>query len=187
MSGRLALTAGTVSVLAVGLIGGGIADAHHLARGANTAKIKMVLKRKDLSFRGPKTVRQGQELQIVNNTSPRKVGPHTFSLVQKRLLPSIRKNELKTGTNCFTRGVCGEIAFSHEYDPSTNRVGKPVVEVGTRGWDRHFVLNKRFGDSWYTDEKHTRNTRKVSAQPGTTLFYICAVHPWMQGKIKVVK
>jgi len=25
----------------------------------------------------------------------------------------------------------------------------------------------------------------VTAKPGTTLYFLCAVHPWMQGKIVV--
>ena len=25
----------------------------------------------------------------------------------------------------------------------------------------------------------------VTAKKGTTLYYLCAIHPWMQGKIKV--
>jgi plastocyanin len=29
------------------------------------------------------------------------------------------------------------------------------------------------------------NTVKVTAKPGTTLYFLCAVHPWMQGKIVV--
>jgi hypothetical protein len=27
----------------------------------------------------------------------------------------------------------------------------------------------------------------ISAKAGTTLYYFCAIHPWMQGKIKVIK
>lgn len=33
---------------------------------------------------------------------------------------------------------------------------------------------------------HKTATWFVSAKPGVTLYYFCAVHPWMQGKIKVV-
>lgn len=34
---------------------------------------------------------------------------------------------------------------------------------------------------------HKTATWLVSAKPGTTLYYFCAVHEWMQGKIKVIK
>jgi hypothetical protein len=26
----------------------------------------------------------------------------------------------------------------------------------------------------------------VTAKAGTTLYFMCAVHPWMQGKVKVL-
>ncbi len=184
---RVVVGSAIVSLLVIGLTTGGIADAHHAARGANTAKIKMVEKKKDLFFKGPKTVEQGQELQIVNKTNPKKVGPHTFSLVQKKLRPKVRKNEHKTGKHCFEPGgICLAIAIAHKFDPSTNQINKPVVETGKKGWDHQFTKNGK-GDSWYTETKDERNTRKVSAKAGTTLFYMCAVHPWMQGKVKVVK
>ena len=32
---------------------------------------------------------------------------------------------------------------------------------------------------------HKQISIKVTAKPGTTLYFLCAVHPWMQGKIVV--
>ena len=32
---------------------------------------------------------------------------------------------------------------------------------------------------------HKTATVVVSAPAGTTLYYVCAIHPWMQGEIKV--
>jgi plastocyanin len=32
---------------------------------------------------------------------------------------------------------------------------------------------------------HKQATVVISAFAGTTLYYICALHPWMQGKIVV--
>ncbi len=34
---------------------------------------------------------------------------------------------------------------------------------------------------------HKSTSWFVSAKAGTTLYYFCAIHPWMQGKIKVIK
>ena len=43
------------------------------------------------------------------------------------------------------------------------------------------------GDSWFTGErKGTHDVAKVTAKAGTTLYFICAIHPWMQGSVKVV-
>jgi hypothetical protein len=32
---------------------------------------------------------------------------------------------------------------------------------------------------------HKSETVVVSAPPGTRLYFMCAIHPWMQGKIVV--
>ena len=63
-------------------------------------------------------------------------------------------------------------------------VNRPKIEVGSKGWDQSFG---KIGDSWYTEIQGAHNTRKVSANDGKTLYYFCLVHPFMQGKIKVVK
>jgi plastocyanin len=56
-----------------------------------------------------------------------------------------------------------------------------------------YVLNKgepgldTVGDSIALAPKgtHAKYTITISAPAGTTLYYVCAVHPWMQGKIVV--
>jgi hypothetical protein len=57
-----------------------------------------------------------------------------------------------------------------------------------------YVLNKgkpgldTFGDSVAVGPRNTRHakiTAVVSAPAGTTLYFLCVVHPWMQGKIVV--
>ncbi len=57
---------------------------------------------------------------------------------------------------------------------------KQVVNVGRAGLNRPgdsrlFSLNG-VGGSY---------AAKVSAKPGTSLAYLCIIHPWMQGHIKV--
>lgn len=151
------------------------------AKATGNAKITMYLKGRDLGFSGPRKISSGAELTIGNGTNPNKVGPHTFTLIRKRRLPETR-NQMR---NCeHGKTVCGAIAKAHRYDPRTNIVSKPDVDVGRTGWDRSF--GKR-GDSWYTETKGEKTSRVVSAKPGTTLYYFCVVHPFMQGKIKVVK
>ena len=34
-------------------------------------------------------------------------------------------------------------------------------------------------------KQNAKVTLKVTAKPGTTLYFICAVHPWMQAKLVV--
>ena len=63
-------------------------------------------------------------------------------------------------------------------------VNKPRVEVGRKGWDNAFG---KTGDSQFIPAAGGHNTRRVSANAGKTIHYFCLVHPFMQGKIKVVK
>jgi len=152
---------------------------------ADAATIEMVGKKeKDLAFEGPDTVKAGKNLKVENLTSPKKVGPHTFSLVEKKLLPKTDK-EMK---NCFAPGaICLAVAIAHEFDPETEEINKQNVEAGKDGWDTPFDSAKEgaTGDSWYTETEDEKTKRKVTAKAGTKLTYFCAVHPWMKGTIKV--
>ena len=144
--------------------------------------ITMAAEGKRLLFEGPTTVAKGDELRIVNDTSVAKHGPHTFSLAKQNVLPDTPK-EFK---QCFTPGkICMEIALAHKFNPKTEKIGKPVIDAGAKGWNRSFAKD-RVGDSWYTEKKDESTSRRVTASAGSTLSFICAVHPDMQGKIKVV-
>lgn len=129
----------------------------------------------------PKTVTVGDELKIVNQTNAKQMGPHTFSLVTPGVLPktpSARKL-------CFTPNhICKAIALWHgvkgEGPPTIN-----PVEAGEPGWDTEGNLNKD-GDSWFTGSKPGASfEQQVTATAGSTIHFLCAIHPWMQGSIKV--
>ena len=67
------------------------------------------------------------------------------------------------------------------------RNGRTTYEARWRddqGRQRKKSFGKK-GDSWFTPDKGTKQSRKVSAKAGKTLYFFCAVHPFMQGKIKV--
>ncbi len=183
-----AIAAGAVVAASVGAIGVASisASAADRAGSAGTAKIKMEVKGKgknaDLFFSGPKEIEKGAKLKIVNKTSPSKVGPHTFTLIKKNRLPKTKK-DIKACEN-LELAVCMNGAKAHEVDLQTFQVNRPKVEVGKKGWDQSFG---KIGDSWFTQTAGAHNTRKVSANDGKTLYYFCLVHPFMQGKIKVVK
>lgn len=148
-------------------------------RAKETATLTMAADGKDLFFEGPGRVDAGAKLKIVNDTKPKVVGPHSFSLVKKADLP---KNK-QEGKDCENlEGICGKIAQAHEIDLETFEIGKPDVDVGKKGWDAIFGKE---GDTWFTQEKGEKESRKVTAKAGTTLYYLCAVHPNMQGKLRV--
>ena len=139
-----------------------------------------------IKFVAPPSVHQGEELKFLSETNPKKVGPHTFSLVTKGVLPKT-PNARK---NCFTpKHICMSIAKWHEFNPKTERIGLTTVDAGPEGWST-LGNNSKEGDSWFSGETKagTSITKKVTADPATTpeLYFFCAIHPWMQAKTKVL-
>jgi hypothetical protein len=144
--------------------------------------IEIKVEGKKMNFFGPSTVHEGEELRVVNDTKPSQVGPHTFSLVTKGSLPKTAKAR----KSCFTpEHICLSIAKWHHFNPKTEKVGKADVEVGPEGWSTMGSV-KAEGDSWFTEKAGGTTEEKVTAKAGTTLYFICAVHPWMQGSVKVL-
>jgi len=172
-------------VLAVGLTAS-LVLAPALASGAgslgpaNTVYIKAG--KGGLRFEAPKTIVAGQELEVLNQTNPKQVGPHTFSLVTKGSIPKTPKARQV----CFTpKHICMSIAQWHGVK-GNGPVKVNPVEVGAEGWDTLGSLTKK-GDSWFTGSKPNASiTEKVSAAPGTTIYFMCAIHPWMHGSIQVL-
>ncbi|HEX4751943.1 MAG TPA: hypothetical protein VH268_03515 [Solirubrobacterales bacterium] len=152
-----------------------------MSEGVPTIEIKMEGKKMD--FFGPKTVNEGEELRIVNKTKPSMVGPHTFSLVTKGSLPKTAKQR----KSCFTPGhICFAIAEWQHFNPKTEKVGLQLAEAGPEGWSTMGSVKKE-GDSWFSGEKPGGTVEQiVTAKAGTTLYFMCAIHPFMQGSIKVM-
>lgn len=147
---------------------------------ANTVYIKA--DKGGLRFEAPKTITSGAELEVLNQTNPKQVGPHTFSLVTKGSIPKTPKAR----QTCFTPNhICMSIA--HWHGASANGPVKVnPVEAGLEGWDMLGSLTKK-GDSWFTGSKpNTSIVQKVTAAAGTTIYFMCAIHPWMHGSIEVV-
>jgi hypothetical protein len=185
MKSRAAAAAAPLAALALlaALVVPNLATAETPVPAESVTTIEIKLEGKKMGFFGPGTVHEGEELKIVNKTNPRQVGPHTFSLVEKGLLPKTAKQR----QTCFTPGhICLSIAEWHHFNPKTEKVSKPEVEVGPLGWSTMGSVKKE-GDSWFSGEKPGGEVdRKVTAKAGTTLYFMCAVHPWMQGSIKVL-
>lgn len=185
MRGLFAATAAAGLVAAVG--SGSAASADAGAAPAVTSKTKTISMRFDARgprFTGSSSVANGQQLRIRNLSDPKKIGPHTFTLVAANVLPRSEK-QMK---NCFTPGkICLIGAMAHELDEKTEKVGKPLVEAGLPGWDQRFSRKVKTGDSWFTEKKGEEFSQVVSARAGTVLRYLCLVHPEMQGKIKVTR
>jgi plastocyanin len=119
------------------------------------------------------TVRKGATVTLLNKGP--KDEPHSLSFVKKSQLPKTTR----AINRCeIPKGICLKIAIAHQVNIQTLAVGKPVVDVNKPGVDGP-------GDSFFIAPGMKKLTFKVSAKKGTTLYFMCAVHPWMQGSIKV--
>jgi hypothetical protein len=139
-----------------------------------------------LKFVAPASVHVGDDLTFLSETNPKKVGPHTFSLVTKGSLPKT-PNARK---NCFTpKHICMSVAKWHGFDAKTEKITVNPVEAGPEGWST-LGNNSKKGDSWFSGETKagTSITQQVTADPAATptLYFLCAVHPWMQAKTTVL-
>jgi hypothetical protein len=116
---------------------------------------------------GTVTLKSGCDLTFTF-ASPGQDDPHSLSIVSK---------------------VCVQIGAKHVAHPGQppgpkNPIAHWIVNVGKPGLDAP-------GDSIGIFEArgsppgHKRVTIPVSAPAGTTLYFICGLHSWMQGKIVV--
>lgn len=95
--------------------------------------------------------------------------PHTVTVVDESDLPTTVDEVF----GCQAPGEpCGDALAAH-FGPPLN----PVVNAGAPGLDAP-------GDSLLFFDDQTV-TATVSAPSGARLFYLCAIHPWMQGQITV--
>lgn len=180
---RVGTAAGALlAAVALGAVGAEAKVADQKA--GDTAVITMEQEGKNLFFQGPASVSSGAKLKLVNNTNPKKIGPHTFSLAKPNVLPE-SKSEIKACERKFA-GICGAIIKWHKVDLDTGAIGRNPSEAGKKGWDKEGSLKVR-GDSYVLEKRHQKFAQKVSADPGTTLTFICAVHAGMQGTIDVTE
>ncbi len=162
----------TLAGSALGAGGKGPARAKILITGGESFKANAYVKDSLHFQQGTVTVRSGGTVTLTNATGD----PHTLSIVKRSQVP----RTIKQVEHCE---VCGAIAKSHGVDPEAPPSGPPpvlLVNAGASGFNAP-------GDSVFIGPKGPggKVTFKVTAAAGTTLNFICAVHPWMQGRIKV--
>ena len=116
-------------------------------------------------------VRSGGTVRLTNRAKTE--DPHTLSLVKRSDLP-------RTAAQAFECEACGAFFGAHQVNEETGEIGMPLVNVGAAGFDQP-------GDSIFVPPAGAGGpvTFNISAAKGTTLFYLCAIHPWMQGKFRV--
>jgi plastocyanin len=122
------------------------------------------------------TVDAGQRIRFVDRDQDNDE-PHTATIVNKADLPT----SFAEGDACFAETApCGQALAAHDPDGDQQPPFNLVVNNGRPGLDRP-------GDSLLFGGglDNQSISARVTAAPGTTLYYLCALHPWMQGKIKV--
>jgi len=135
---------------------------------------------------GTVTVKSGSEITFEFGSPGPEV--HTLTIVPKAELP-------RTAAQVQACKVC-EIALAHLKNPAAAVKGAtPIIKY----WYLHGGKPAANGDAGLSEVgdsvaiqstgpvtgPHASITIRVTAKPGTTLNFICAVHAWMQGKIKV--
>jgi hypothetical protein len=82
---------------------------------------------------------------------------------------------------CFGPGPCDEIAVDHgAVNPETGEEQEPTVPLVNKG----AAGFNRIGDSVLIAPRKKVRVN-VTAARGKRLYYLCAIHPWMQGRLDV--
>lgn len=121
----------------------------------------------DQRFVGTTTVKRGGTIKVVNkSTAP---DPHSISFVAKKNLPKSFED--------MGNPAIGALMGAHEVPEGDGPPGKPVVNAGAEGLDAA-------GDSYFFQGKRYSIPVAKTAKKGT-YHYLCLIHPWMQGTVKV--
>ena len=125
------------------------------------------------------TVKSGGTLVLKNSQRDE---PHTLSVLKASQMPTTKGRIEQCGAEPPATpkyAPCAALYKAHAPDEQ-GQPKNPVVNVGKAGIDRP-------GDSVFIAPKGAGPTAtvKVSAAKGTTLHFICLVHPWMQATLKV--
>lgn len=135
----------------------------------------------DMRFKPLKTtVKSGSTVTLRNKGKIPE--PHTITFVEKRYMPT-----------SFDVAFEDKLLEAHQVDPNNQEAppgvlvvdnGAPVPAGGTLQADTGFTPTTA-GDSAFIGPDQKTFKFDVAADAGSKLFYYCAIHAWMQGKIKV--
>jgi hypothetical protein len=125
------------------------------------------------------TVKSGGTLVLKNSQSDE---PHSLSVLKAADVPKTKGKIDLCGAEppkAPKYAPCRALFKAHAPDAQGNPQN-PLVNVGKTGIDKP-------GDSVFIPPKGAGPTVsvKVTAAKGTTLHFICLVHPWMQATLKV--
>ena len=122
-------------------------------------------------------VKSGGTIHVLNDAADE--GPHTFTVVEE-------KDEPKNGLQMVNCKICITLAKAHGANPNSDAPPKyAFLENGVGQKSPPSV--DRPGDSGVTGKgkKGESIDLRVTAKPGTKLYFICLIHPWMQAVVNV--
>jgi hypothetical protein len=122
-------------------------------------------------------VRSGGTLHLVANILSE--GPHTVTVVRKKDLPT-------NARQAFNCKICNKLGAAHGADPNSEAPPKFLFLENGKGQDTPPDFD-RPGDSAVigASKANAAVNVKVTAKKGTTLNFMCLIHPWMQAKVIV--
>ncbi|OLC53863.1 MAG: hypothetical protein AUH85_13160 [Chloroflexi bacterium 13_1_40CM_4_68_4] len=134
---------------------------------------------------GPLSATSGASVTWDNTASGASADePHTITLVRQDQLPA----SIDQVFGCGAPGTACETAFTARNPDGSCPAGSLGGPPGSPCvWITHNVGNSgldAIGDSFLVFPHSTRDLT-ISASPGSTLYYLCGIHPWMQGSISV--
>jgi hypothetical protein len=175
-----AITIGVVVVASASALADGSSPTHTTINAVTSTKIKInryvqdgTRWQEDRYF-----IRSGGKITIVNMAASD--GPHTFSVVTKSQLPRTTRAILQCK-------ICNAIAKDFGANPGSHKPPKFLFVNNGKGTNTPPNVNGPGDMAFIAPKQNAKVTLKVTAKPGTTLYFICAVHPWMQAKLVVEK
>jgi plastocyanin len=169
-----------VALAAIAALGVSAPAAHAASKntitttGKTTFKVNQYIQDGSRFAPGTITVKSGTTIKLVNKSPDG--APHSLSLIKKSALP-------KTANQVMSCPMCAPLLAAHQANPDTGEVGVPLYDTGAPGFQTMGDA-KTAGDSIFLPP-HGKVSFQVTAKKGSVLHFFCAVHPWMQGTIKV--
>jgi plastocyanin len=162
---KLAILLGTAALVAVTSVSAGASSGTVAVRGGEQFEPNALIQSTFRFSPGSISATSGQTVTWVDEDRAADE-PHTITVVNKADLPT----DIEEVFEC---DVCADALFRH----FGAGVPVPVLNAGGSGFDAP-------GDSLLMLPGESVSA-VISAPAGTTLYYLCALHPWMQGSIAV--
>jgi len=120
-------------------------------------------------------VKSGGTLAVVNKANE---GPHSFSVVK-------RSDEPRTVRALNECKICQVIGQQHGADPNSDAPPTHLWVENGAGQDTPASFDRPGDSAFVAGDPGARTDLTVTAKKGTTLNFMCAIHPWMQAKVIV--